>query len=219
MNGSSHPEIQESKLESISEENSATKSNVKASSTLTLQEQIRLYEDECTLLRCSLIMDNSSVVPCVTPSSTYLEEQSQFLKFYNDLNQFSGSSSDVSPLSADNRFSKYINRILEHQNEIQKEIARIREENEALYDSIEVVTVERNKNKEKLAEMRDEVDTCKQVIDFMVMQRDETKKAIGHTDEQLLDYRNSFSKYRDILVRVQNPIVGSPKKVTPKPNK
>ena len=219
MNGSSHPEIQESKLGSISEENSATKSNVKASCALTLQEQIRLYEDECTLLRCSLIMDNSSVVPCVTPSSTYLEEQSQFLKFYNDLNQFSGSSSDVSPLSADNRFSKYINRILEHQNEIQKEIARIREENEALYDSIEVVTVERNKNKEKLTEMRDEVDTCKQVIDFMVLQRDETKKAIGHTDEQLLDYRNSFSKYRDILVRVQNPIVGSPKKVTPKPNK
>ena len=118
-------------------------------------------------------MDNSTVVPCPPPSLTYLEESSQFLKFFNDLNQF----------------------------------------------AVEVVTVERNKNKESLAALEDEVDTCKQVIDFLVSQRDETKKAIGKTDEQLLDYRNGFSQNRDILVRVQNPMFGGPKDRTSSPTK
>ena len=219
MKGSSQPEIQESKPSTLPEENSGSKSREEASRVLSLQEQIRLCEEECTFLRCSLIMDNSTVVPCPPPSLTYLEENSQFLKFFNDLNQFAEPSGEVAPLAADNRFTKYINQILRHQDEIRKEICRIREENEALCESLEVVTMERNKNKESLAALEDEVDTCKQVIDFLVSQRDETKKAIGKTDEQLLDYRNGLSQNRDILVRVQNPMFGGPKDRTSSPTK
>ena len=210
MKESSQPEIQESKPTTLSEENPGSISREEASRIQSLQQQIRLCEGECTFLRCSLIMDNSTVVPCAPPSSSYLEEHSQFFKFLNDLNQFTEPSGEVAPLAADNRFTKYLNHFLRHQDEIRKEISRIREETEALCESMEVVTVERNKNKEGLAELEDEVDTCKQVIDFLVSQRDETKRAIGKTDEQLLDYRNSFSENRDILVRVQNPMMGDP---------
>ena len=210
MKESSQPEIQESKPTTLSEENPGSISREEASRIQSLQQQIRLCEDECTFLRCSLIMDNSTVVPCAPPSSTYLEEHLQFFKFLNDLNQFTEPSGEVAPLASDNCFTKYLNLFLRHQDEIRKEISRIREETEALCESMEVVTVERNKNKEGLAELEDEVDTCKQVIDFLVSQRDETKRAIGKTDEQLLDYRNSFSENRDILVRVQNPMMGDP---------
>lgn len=219
MKGSSQPEIQESKPKTPPEENSASKSGEETSRVQSLQEQIRLCEEECTFLRCSLIMDNSTVVPCAPPSLTYLEESSQFFKFLNDLNQFAEPGGEVAPLAADNRFSKYVNQILKHQDEIRKEISRIREENEALCESLEVVTMERNKNKEGLAELEDEVDTCKQVIDFLVSQRDETKKAIGKTDEQLVDYKNGFSQYRDILARVQNPMFGDPKEHASPPTK
>lgn len=217
MNGSSQPEIQESKANPLSVERSVSKTESDANEGLSLQEQIRLCEEECTFLRCSLIMDNSSAFPDVLPTSTFLEEHSQFFHFLNDLSLCTGSGAEVSALAPDNRFSKYVNRILEHQNEIRKEISRIHEENEALCESIEVVTLERNKNKERLEELKDEVDTCKQVIDFLVAQRDETKKAIARTDEQLLDYRNSVSQYRDILVRVQNPMIGNPREKDSKP--
>lgn len=169
------------------------------SDTITeLQNQVKLFEQECSLLRCTLILNDSTKVSKQSGSSTYLERELQIWDLPGSFHISSTPDSDS--------FSFYSDQLQSQQDDLQKEITRLREDNDSLYESIYALSAENNSCRQKLDSIKEEVDMYKQLIDFLITQRDELKKGLAVQDEKLLEYRNIFSCNRDVMVRVQNPL-------------
>ena len=172
-------EINQERKEEMSEDSVRREIDVLSVTLETLRQR-------CSQARCNLILNPNGWIPQSShssPSLISLELRSRRTPFTEQFN-----------LDEELKSIQFRNDELKKQRDaLQGQISSITEENGDVYDTLQLLTIQKEEGKAKLDEAEDELDTCNRVAHFLEQERNHLKQEIERQDETLDHYRSIYS--------------------------
>ena len=170
-------------------------SSIQSSDCSVLLKRLDDLKQENSSLRCILISDPDMNPLMKSKSSTFLERHLEIQKKRNE----------VVPTDRDS-LVKQLSSIRHQKTNLFKEVESMREDNDDVYNTIDIITKEKKSLSEERDKIQDEIDVCKSVIDFLLKERDQMKKEMEIKNAKLAEYYLSIERHGDFIITAQNPV-------------
>ena len=141
---------------------------------------------QCSQARCNLILKPNGWIQQSSQSSPSLIAL-ELVSRRRSSTKLSGDNEELKSIRIEN------DRLKRQRDELQGQISSITEENGDVYETLQSLTIQKEKAKAELDEVEDELDTCNRVAHFLEQERNHLKQEIERQDEILDHYRSIYS--------------------------